>query len=295
MRIFITGGTGFIGKPLLKNLSGHDVLLLSRNAPSNIPANVKIISADIFEPSSYREALKAFNPEAVLHLAWSDIPDFSLPKCQKNFAAGIELIKFLTDLKCPRIVIPGSAFEYGNLTGLVNETMRPEKMGLFPSFKLAQYTVAQSLCAAAGTTLVWGRLLFVYGPEQRPGSLLPSCINALTGGNRPDIRSPDVINDFVYVDDVADALAKMATINGPSGIYNIGSGIGTKVREVVNLVARSMKLNEIYPASENTGTGFWADISKTKKDYGWQPRVNLQQGVETTVASFLNSSAAISK
>jgi dTDP-6-deoxy-L-talose 4-dehydrogenase (NAD+) len=311
MRILLTGGTGFIGQPTCDALAGHELLVLTRRdtgvppVRTTRPDGATLLHGDLFDLRAIEPQIRAFSPDAAIHLAWSDLPDYSLPVCQKNFNAGLDLFRLLRDGKCPRVVVSGTCFEYGNLTGPVAEHMQPTKQGLFAAFKSAQRLVATSVLADSATALLWARPFFVYGPGQRATSLIPSAIAALAAGGKPDIRSPDAVNDFVYVDDVARGLAALATSAAPCGTYNLGSATPTRVRDVVNLVARGLNLSDVYPSSTGVSrmipssagpenhrrdacatNGFWADLTDTLQSTHWRPQVSLEEGIRLTLAAW---------
>lgn len=282
MRFFVTGATGFIGRPLCDALAEHEVLALVRRT-GDARDRVRQLQGDYLEPQAWRAAVQDFAPECCLHLAWAGLPDYSLALSRKNFEAGLDLLQMMKEIGCPRVLVTGTCFEYGNLTGCVREEHVPEKQGLFAAFKSAQRVVGESLVAEGGTRLIWARLFFVFGRGQRPTSLIPSCIAALADGKRPEIKNANAVNDFVHVEDVARGLAALATAENARGTYNLGTGVGTRVRDAVNLVARMMEREDLYPASEEPGRGFWADMRRMRQDCAWTPRVSLEEGIRKTL------------
>ena len=89
MNILITGGSGFIGFNLLKKLSGnkkYKILTLSRKKKlDKISKNIKNLKSDLVLSNSSLNLIKEFSPQIVIHLAWQDIPDYSIKKSQINF------------------------------------------------------------------------------------------------------------------------------------------------------------------------------------------------------------------
>ena len=288
MRLFVTGGTGFIGKALCAALAGHELLILSRQ-PAPPEANRlgrQHLTGDLYDIPRWRAALGEFRAEACIHLAWSDLPDYSYAASKPNFKAGLKLFKLLREVGCGRVVVTGTCFEYGNLTGQVTEDQFPLTLKDYPAFKTAQRRIGSALFAEAGVPFLWARPFFVYGAGQRATSLIPSTFAALTEGRLLDIRTPDTVNDFVHVDDVASALARLATRGGPAGVYNIGTGRATRVRDVVNGVARLLNRPEVFPPSNSPGQGYWADLSRIRQQIGWEPAVALDDGIRQTLAAW---------
>ena len=241
------------------------------------------LEGDLLHPDSWYEGIVEFDPDVTVHLAWQGLPDYSLPTSMLNFRAGLELFEFLRSTNCRRVVVAGSCFEYGTLTGCVSEDQHPESMGLFAAFKASQRLVATSLLVGSAITLVWARIFFAYGPGQRSTSIIPSCYRALAAGRKPETRSPNIINDFIHVSDVAAGLATLATTTSPGGTYNLGSGTPTRVREVANTTARLLGLPEVYGPDDDPGVGFWADQSRIHTLTGWRPQLSLEEGIRQTI------------
>lgn len=284
MRLFITGGTGFIGQATCKALEGHELLVLTRDAArASFLQPIQVLAGTLNEPSDWSDAVERFRPDACIHLAWEGLPDYSMPICQRNFTAGLSLFRILKDMGCTRTVVTGTCFEYGTLTGCLKETDIPATANLFPTFKTALLLAGKSLFDGDGTSLIWTRPFFVYGSKQRSTSLLPSAFRALKAGETPAIQTPNVINDFVHVDDVAAGIAHLATGSAPSGVYNLGSGVGTRVRDAVNALARVLGVADAFAPSDEVGQGFWANMQQMEEVAGWRPQLSLEVGIRRTV------------
>ena len=282
MRIFLTGGNGFIGKHLLPLLDRHEVLCLSHSALAT--DTLRTIRGDLNTPASYADELERFKPECCVHLAWSGLPDYSLASCRMNLLAGISLFEMLGRIGCGKVFSAGTCWEYGTLQGSVMEEMHGQEVNLFAAFKSALQTLGQSICAVSGSRFGWGRLFFVYGPGQRPASLIPSCYRSFKQGLAPKISNPLAINDFVHVTDVAAAICRLVEADDAAGIFNIGSGRPIAVWEVVNLVAAQMGLPPAYVDMPATASGFWSDRAKARA-LGWQPELSLPDGIAKTLSA----------
>jgi nucleoside-diphosphate-sugar epimerase len=283
MRIFVTGGSGFIGSYLLPLLvsGGHEVLSLGRGA--GMARAPHALRGDLYEPDSYRADLARFRPDCAIHLAWGGLPDYSLGNCHRNLLAGIDLFEALGQAGCNRIFAAGTCWEYGKLTGAVKEMEQGVEPGMFAAFKIALHAIGQSYCQADGCQFIWGRPFFVYGPGQRASSLIPSCYRSLSAGSAPAINNPMAVNDFVHVADVADAIRALIESDKAAGSYNIGTGRPAAVWEVVNAVAASLGLPPRYHDMPPTAlTGLWADTGKIE-GFGWRPAITLEAGIAQTI------------
>lgn len=283
MRIIVTGASGFIGRSLypLLNSGGHEILRVGRNKPLN--ATEDVLQADLFYPDSYEQQIKDFKPDGAIHLAWCGLPDYSLNNCLRNLRASTDLFETLIDSGCKWIFASGTCWEYGNIVGAAKETNQGIVFSLFPAFKLALHVAGNNLCKAAEIRFIWGRPFFVYGPNQRTSSLIPSCYSNLRAGTVPLIQNPNAVNDFINVFDVAQAILALIEADDADGIFNIGSGEPVAVWEVVNLVATLMGKPPMYSGfSAQPQKGLWADTSKIN-NFGWQPSIPLETGIAQAI------------
>jgi dolichol-phosphate mannosyltransferase len=137
------------------------------------------------------------------------------------------------------------------------------------------------------------RLYSVYGPYEDPGRLMPTLILRGLGGGLPPLVSPETARDFVYVEDVCDAcvLAASRPGQGPGAVYNVGTGVQTTIREVVDVARRTLDIRA-EPAwgampPRPWDTNVWvADSRKIRGVLGWRPRHTFEEGFRKMVEWF---------
>lgn len=193
MKIFIAGGTGFIGKPTVNELKrrGHSVFILSR-----------AVHGGLSEISDWGDAVGDFSPDVALNLVWEGIPAFDIKTTATNVANTLNLFNFLAKIRCPKVITVSSCVEY--------EDPAREKHGFLREGKLFLARCAERYSAETDTKFIRALPFFVYGPGQREESLLPSVIKKLLNGQDPEVHRPTMAHDFVFVDDVAGALVGLA-------------------------------------------------------------------------------------
>jgi len=293
-KILITGASGFIGKNLLPSFSTdhYEIRLLTRN-PANLTSDIRNLSlaGDLSDTGSYIRDIAEFNPDICIHLAWEGIPDFSFDMCWKNLGNSIEFFQTLfkhTD--CSKIIVSGSCFEYSKESGVCNESDHCAADSDFAWAKHSLYSFLNYECLKDHKELIWFRIFFVYGPGQREESLVPFIINSFGLNETVILKSPFNTQDFIYIQDVVDAIKNSVDKEIESGIYNLGTGLGVNVYSICKIAASILDTGHLLPDVENeqkdktlTSQNFWADMEKTCLALQWKPSVSLQDGIRAYV------------
>ena len=299
MKIFLTGGTGFIGRWVVPSLveRGHELGVLIRrdaNDPFVKLSGVRTLRGDLNEPRSVEKMLGAFKPDSLVHLAWEGLPDYSEKMCFHNFHLSLNLFKMAADIVGESIISTGSCWEYASRNGVQCENAPLGSDMPFPAVKNALRFLGDTISKQRGKRFCWLRLFFVYGSGQKKGSLIPSIISALHRNEKPAIETPENANDFIFVEDVAGAIGDVLEKKTGQTVYNIGSGQSSTIRRVVQTVfsISGKPFSEAMLNRKQSGDiqDFHADISAIETDVGWKPRIDLQMGIEQTINHIRNVS-----
>lgn len=291
MRIFITGGAGFIGKHILKKLAptSHELLLLSISETESKLLDrfsQNIIISNLQDIQKIEQDIINFAPEILIHLAWEGIPDFSYEVCKRNLDNSLQLINFIAkETECTKIIVSGSCYEYGNQLGMCKESDSINISSIFAWAKYSLYSYTDYLCRNQGIELIWFRIFYAYGPGQRRESLIPMLFERLRKREIPAIKNPLNANDFIYNEDIAEAFNEAINRPVPSGIYNLACGASTKVIDICEIIERRITGNnditDIIRSKINCepDINFWADTNKTSDVLGWNNTTSLEEGI----------------
>ena len=303
MKIFLTGATGFVGKCVTQRLmrDGHKLLILAQEKDRRLSLKplpgVNFIYGDLSDLPRWKNKLKAFKPEVAVHMAWSNIRDTGFEWSVKNLEESLSLIGFLNKIGCRLIVGAGTQWEYGHdKTGKIKENASREPYNSLAAAKIGIELLGTKLALEANTRFIWLRLFTIYGPGQRPGALIPSVINSFKKGEAAEIKSGNAKHDFIYVEDVADAIAMVIKkCRVQTAIFNVGSDKLDGVLKIAKLISKEFPGSRINLANEKTAkgkqhivTGLYADIGAIKKATGWRPKTSIAAGVKKTVSYFKN-------
>lgn len=287
MRIAITGGTGFLGKEVVRQLvkKGHQLLLLTRQNQEAIEGCEFLSGIDLTRGESFRDSLHKFAPEAVCHLGWEGIPDFSDSLCFKNLSMTTSLIHEAFKLgECQKFLGVGSCWEYGKTEGVCDESESGIVTNSFTWAKLSAREFGLLQAHQTQKSFGWFRVFFSYGMGQRAGSLIPTLIRSAQEGVVPEIKNPDAAQDFIFSEDVAEGIVLGLESEWPSGNYNLGTGTLTRVGEVTAQIQSLWKSGEVANFSENKACkGFWASHEKITRYTGWSAKTRLIDGLKKTL------------
>ncbi len=302
----VTGGAGFIGSNLVDGLvgEGHEVLVLddlstgrAANLAGALASDARLEEVDIVDAGAVRRLMLDFRPEVVFHLAAQIDVRRSVAEPAYDSRVNVQgtrsVLAAAADAGVRRLVYSstGGAI-YGEADVLPTSEDAPQRP-LSPYG--ANKALAEAECEAHnsrnGLSTVSLRYSNVYGPRQDPlgegGVVAIFCAKALAA-ERPTVYGDGrQTRDFVFVEDVVAANQAAARHDG-GGPFNIGAGRETSVLELFEAM-RSMGFEglepEMAPAREGEVTRSCLDARRARAQLGWEPAVELGDGLRRTLAA----------
>ena len=299
----VTGGAGFIGSHLVEALAaeGRPVRVLddfSTGRRENLAAvrpAPEIVEGDVADPAAVERATAGAG--LVFHLAALASVQLSVESpgaTHRVCATGtLNVLDSARRAGVRRVVYAASASAYGVPRGEVqteDEPVRP--LSPYAAAKLAGELYAQAFATTYGLETVCLRFFNIFGPRQRADSPYSGVIalfaDALLAGRTPRIYGDGLQSrDFTYVGDVVQALRKAAAAPGVSGrVYNVGTGRGVSVLDLVAALNRLLGTEgrpEHGPPRAGDVRHSRADISRTRRDLGYEPTVPFEEGLAHTL------------
>jgi nucleoside-diphosphate-sugar epimerase len=223
--------------------------------------------------------------DVVFHLAWSGVTADvrnDPRRMDENVALGL---RFLSAAQRCWVGL-GSQAEYGPVAGVLREDLPLRPVTPYGEAKVRLAVEAQQRCAAAGIRFVWLRLVAAYGPKDDERHLIPSVILKLLARAKPALTSGQQKWDYLYVDDVAEAICRAGCESSVSGAFNLASGEPHRVREIVETIRDMIdqRLPLGFGELPDQPMELTADVARLKQAVGWSPRVTLREGLQRTVA-----------
>lgn len=299
MAVLVTGGAGFIGRHLVRRLvdADEDVVVVDSGETGRLlelPPQVRSHRLDIAVVDRRDWIPLLDGVDRVFHLA---ARKYNTPGVTPgrtlgaNASATLALSEAVRAAGVPRMVYTSSLYAYGALgPSTMSEEDLPAPWTVYGASKLAGEHLMHSALHGSGSSAITARLFFVYGPGQYAEGGYKSVIVAnferMMQGQPPIIRGDGAQRlDYVFVEDVVDALVRMAEPDGPSITVNVGSGSGVSVLELTELMrsVAGFQGEAVFEAPDWTaGTSRVGNVQMARDALGWAAAVPLREGLERT-------------
>ena len=301
MRIAVTGASGFLGNVLLPTFSGRpdvSIVALTRTLPIKGPAyhaNVKWLQGDLASPRDCQALVSG--AEVLIHLAHTNTPLTSnrdLPSdVATNAVPTVTLLQAVREAGSrPHVVYASS----GGALYAPPDDARPvdESAPCSPttSYGIQKLLGEHYLRMAAhegwltATVLRIGNAYGLLLPTTRTQGFIGVAVARLRDGLPIRVfGDPDNVRDYVHLDDVCRMFAAACEPRRDFSIYNVGSGRGVSVRELLSLLGtvsgRELAVEHDTPTEDATRLPHWIvlDCTSAERELGWVPQVELEDGV----------------
>src|SRR4051812_11983255 len=311
MKLLVTGGAGYIGSVVAKQLldRGHEVAALddlSRGHRDAIPEGARLIEVSLKDADAVREAL-AEGFDGVLHFAALALVAESVDHPERyhrnNFVGTLNLLDAMRAHGVRRLVFSSTCAVYGEPAEIpMPETLPTDPVNAYGASKLAVDRMITDECRAHGLGAVSLRYFNVagasgdLGEDHEPETHLIPLVLQAAAGTRDHVKvfgtdyptdDGTAVRDYIHIEDLGEAHIlglERATEPGVHKIYNLGNGTGFSVRQVID-AARAVTGREIAVNEEGRRPGdpaaLVASSQKIRDELGWVPR---KPEIETMIA-----------
>lgn len=296
--IAIFGAGGFVGINLLNSLLKvrNDIIGFSQNPQKSwrIKANKipdkNIARCNLLVADNIESVIKKYRPKTIFNLAaygaYSKQKDIERIY-QTNFNSTACLIESLKKYGFNAYIHAGSQSEYG-----LNSAGPSENAELFPNShyavsKVACYHLLKYYGKVERLPVAHLRLYSVYGPWEEPGRLIPVLIEAVRRGKLPPFVDPNISRDFVYIDDVIEAMTRVAKglrKDHYGEVFNIATGKKTTIKALAYLAKKLFKIKgePKFGSFKNRDwdvLDWYGNPKKIYKEFGWKAKISLEEGL----------------
>lgn len=306
--VLVTGGAGFIGSHLCQRLlergdsvvcldsfdSDYDPALKRTNIEDLIPsARFDLIEGDIRDQSLLNRIAQTRQLEAVIHLAAMTGVRASMSSPAKyadvNFHGTARLLEMARDHSIDNFVFASSSSVYGERTETPFKECDPvtDPVSPYAATKRSGELLCSSFQQSTGLNISCLRYFTVYGPRQRPGMAIHRfCSRILSGEPVSMYGDGSSERDYTYIDDIIDGTLLALDRCDGFGIYNLGNQQSIALKRLIDVIGNTCGVDysiETEPAQSGDVTRTCACLEKSQATLGYQPKVDLEEGLKRFV------------
>lgn len=301
MRVFVTGGAGYIGSVGVEKLieAGHEVVVLDNmrtGQPASIEPAAIVVNGDLRDAERLKASVADAKPDAIMHFAAATIVPESVIKPDLyygvNMVGGYNLLEAARAAGVSRFIVSSTAAVYGAPAEIpIRETTAKQPVSPYGLSKLMFEQMLEAYATAYGTRWIAFRYFNVagatkkHGEDHRPEThLIPNALLAVAGRRPPldvygtDYPTPDgtCIRDYVHVEDLIDAhILGLEHIDQVSGPFNLGTTSGASVAQVIDAVEAVTDTavpRNYHGRRAGDPPVLIADATLARDRLGWEPR-----------------------
>jgi len=305
LRVLVTGGAGFIGSHLVKALlrAGHFVRVLdnfSTGSMDNIvdvARDVEIVVGDVRDYSVVEKCVRGV--DVVIHLAaLIDVAE-SIERPDLYFEVNVigthNIAKACRGVNV--LIFASSSSVYGDPLKIpIPEDHLLSPRSPYAASKVAGEALIQAFSSIYGYRPIILRIFNVYGPKQSRAyaGVVIEFIRRVLRREPPIIYGDgEQTRDFIHISDVIDAIMKAMSIERARGVFNIGSGKAVTINQLAKLILKTLNREDLKPVYAPPRPGdikhSIADITKSRKILGFEPKISLEEGIKTLINVIANS------
>jgi dTDP-glucose 4,6-dehydratase len=307
-KVLVTGAGGFIGSHLVERLvdagaavrafvrynSRADAGLLRMAAPETV-SQLKLIGGDLRDGDAIHKAVKGcdivFHLGALISIPYSYLHPVEV--AESNFIGTLNILTACRDLGVQRLIHTSTSEVYGTaLRPMIDETHPLQGQSPYSASKIGADKMAESFYCAYELPVVTVRPFNTYGPRQSARAVIPTIITQAVAGKTIQLGSTDTVRDFTFVDDTVNGFlraAEAADVNGCT--FNLGTGEAVSIGELSELIIQKtgsqagVKVDaaRLRPQKSEVRR-LLSDNSLARERLGWQPQVNLGDGLDKTIS-----------
>ncbi|MHB9146735.1 MAG: NAD-dependent epimerase/dehydratase family protein [Symbiobacteriia bacterium] len=300
--VLVTGGSGFLGSHIVRRqvALGSRVVVPYRGETvpwrlsevATLPGLTLVPRWDVRDTRAVRELIASARPNVVIHSAAAGVIGNGVVAEEVlavNVVGTQHLMEACLRAGVKRFVLLGSGFEYRASTEPIGDQEVLEPNSIYGVSKMAAWAIADYYRRVAGMNVTTLRVFSPFGPKENPSRFIPYIITQLLAGKSPEMTAGHQVRDYLFVDDLVDAVLACTGIDTRDcPVLNLGGDARHTLAEVAlmirEIIGTEVELNlNARPSSPTDRLVYVADSGMADRVLNWRPRIGLYHGLELTV------------
>ena len=292
--VIVTGAAGFLGSTLIKKLleNGAKVAAVDvgfDNGTLPDQENLTKISMQLMDAEGLAGAIPEGEYDAFYHFAWRGVngPEKADPDIQsENIRLTLACAKAAKMLNCPRLLIAGTVAERA-----VESLLKLEKTTggmMYAAAKNAAHQMAETYCKYIGQPFIWMQFANIYGPGNHTGNLVSYTLDQLGKNEEAQYGPAEQPYDFIFVDDLIEAVYRLGDATWDRTGYYIGSGDPRQLKDYLRTIGAIKRKENLIGIGKRPDDGVtyqveMFDITPLVKTIGNYVKTSFEEGVVRTI------------
>lgn len=295
-KVIVTGADGFLGKNLVYKLLENCVSTWAVVYPGNnvyegfSDINLHVISADLNEAQEYIDQFE-YGVDVMYHLAWQGVrPELrdNIEVQMRNIEMTTKCMELASKLGVKKIIMPGSTNEYLKYGKPINKEAVPSPTNAYGATKVALRYLCGQYAKQNKIEFVYAIIAGIYAADRRDNNVIFYTIDKLLKREKPFLTKLEQLWDYVYIDDVIDALIATGQKGRDGAVYAIGHGdnweLSNYIRIIHNKIDSSLPLGiGDVPYDSETLPCSCIDLTDIREDTGFVPKVDFEEGITRVI------------
>lgn len=299
--VLVLGANGFLGTKLTMALSGRGykvVALVDKRFPyDSIKGQSNIETLEfVLEEIDFLKSGAFSNIDVLYHFAWAGVNAAYRNEAEvqvQNVMFGLKVMEFAERYHISKVIIPGSAAEVSCGDDMITGYETPAPSDMYSASKVATRYICMDYARQHHIGLIWTLITSIYGPGRDDNNLISYTIKSLLKGEKPSTTKLEQKWDYLYVDDLINALVLLGEKGVSGKVYPIGSGDYRQMREYVELIrdiidpSLPLGIGDL-PYKSSKVDNQMMKITELTADTGFVPHYSFETGIKEVINYFRN-------